>query len=203
MRRALILAALIVLTSTTPAAAAPLGRTVLEGGDPGRRAIYQAIINSGRAPQANVKVKLIERPCPDVEGEPPCVAYDGRWLWYMDPAWAEPQNLAGRFTELSVLHELGHVYDFGGPPDRHRTRFLKALGMAGWLDPLNETWEKFAMGYAYCAAGMSWAEFRRQLPADGAFASKLSTEQGGYWAYGFDYGKRDYQAVCRAIGRRR
>ena len=88
------------------------------------------------------------------------MAYDGRWLWYMDPAWAEPQNLAYRFTELSVLHELGHVYDSGGLPDRHQYP-LPQGARHGWLARPAKRDLGFAMGYAYCAGrSMSWAEFR-------------------------------------------
>lgn len=201
-----IVTLLILLTVAAPASA-KLGRTVLVGGDPERRAIYQAMIDTGRAPQAAVYVRLLEADCPETD-EPgvPCVSTDDgrRWRLYMPPYLLdEPQNVEGRFAELDLLHEVGHVYDFAHPQDRHRTRFLKALGYEGWLDPLNETWEKFAMAYAYCSAGMTWAQYRRELPADGAFASKLSTPEGGFWAYGYDVGKRDYNNGCRAVMRGR
>lgn len=199
------LIALALLLAVAPAAsAAPLGRTTLTGGDPVRRAVYQSWIDRSRAPQAKVAVRLVERDCPE-EGAPLCVTIlDGRnWKLYVAPEWSEPQNTVGRYSELWVLHELGHVYDFSHTRDKHRTRFLRALGMSGWLDPLNETWEKFAMAYGYCGGGLSWAQYRRELPADAGFASRLSTEDGGYWGYGYDFGKRDYEAACRAIGRRR
>lgn len=199
-----IVTLLILLTVAAPASA-KLGRTVLVGGDPERRAIYQAMIDTGRAPQAATVVRLVETGCQNKADGPPCVDIsNGRtWRLYLQPEWAAIENTANRYTELTVLHEIGHVYDFAHPQDRHRTRFLKALGYEGWLDPLNETWEKFAMAYAYCSAGMTWAQYRRELPADGAFASKLSTPEGGFWAYGYDVGKRDYNNGCRAVMRGR
>lgn len=193
----------LLLAIAGTANAAPLGRTVLEGGDPGRRALYQSWIDASRAPQVKATVRLLERDCPEPEAAL-CVSIpNGKtWRLYIDAEWAEPQNTGGRYSELWVLHELGHVYDFSYTRDKHRTKFLRALDTSGWLDPLNETWEKFAMAYAYCGAGMSWAQYRRELPADGGFASRLSTPEGGFWGYGYDVGKRAYEAGCRAVGRR-
>lgn len=205
--RTATLTVLAVLLLAAQASAAPiqLGRTILTGGDPAHRAQYQAWIDAGTAPQAAVYVRLLEADCPETE-EPgvPCVSTDDgrRWRLYMPPYLLEPQNVEGRFAELDLLHEVGHIYDFSYTRDRHRTRFMRVFGYEGWLDPLNTTWEKWAMAYAYCSAGLPWAQYRRELPADGAFASKHSTEHGGFWGYGYDVGKRDYRAACRVVGTR-
>lgn len=202
MRALLLAAAILAVCATSASAIAPLGRTVLTGGDPAHRAQYQAWIDASLAPQVKVTVKLIEKPCPESPEGAPCVDFQtGRWKLYIDAGWLEPQNL--RSGWLNTLHEIGHIYDFEHPRDRHRTRFLRVFGYEGWLDPLNTTWEKFAMAYGYCAAGLSWAEYRLELPADGAFASRNSTEEGGWWGYGYDVGRRDYREACRVIGRRR
>lgn len=58
------------------------------------------------------------------------------------------------------------------------------------------------MSYAYCSAGLTWAQYRLQLPADGAFASKNSTPEGGFWAYGYDVGRRDYRLTCQLLQNR-
>ena len=151
-----------------PAQAGPqkLGRTVLVGGNAAHRRKYQRWIDAARTKvkQARAEVLFREANCPGAGGElTACVIesrffatklrfYIPRELW--TPRYYDPVDL-----QNTVLHELGHVYDFKYNADRHRGGWLQLFGLpptAFYSADPKPPFERFAVGYSYCAQGFNY-----------------------------------------------
>ena len=142
-----------------------LGRTVLLGGNAMHRAEYQAMIDAAApfARQADTVVKFRESNCPGVGKElAACVIasprFDQPMRFYIPKQLRDPRKYDPLDLRNTVLHELGHVYDFLYAADGHRGAFMKIFKMRGrFYSDRNARppYEKFAVGYSYCAENLT------------------------------------------------
>jgi len=170
-RGSLFLAAVMAASALMFVPAAPaqagkqkLGRTVLVGGNAAHRRKYQRWIDAARVnvKMPRTKVLFRESNCPDTSGIAACVIaprfFATKLRFYIPRVLLTPQYYDPVDTKNTVLHELGHVYDFKYNDDHHRGGWLAIFGIPGpfYSDEKNPPYEKFAVGYSYCAAGFSY-----------------------------------------------
>lgn len=178
-RAPLLLAAVIAACalSAAPVGAAQqkLGRTVLVGGNAAHRAEYQGWIDAAAplAKQADTQVRFRESNCPGVAQLAACVISSPRieepLLFYIPRKLRNAKEYDPADFKNTVLHELGHVYDFNYSADGHRGQFMKIFGFHGrfYSDRTKRPpYEKFAVGYSYCAEGLSPEAARKRKKYD-------------------------------------
>lgn len=185
--------AVLALTASS-AGAATLGRTVLAGGNPAARAEYQAMIDGALpfAKQANVKVSFRESNCPGMGRQATACVIEsrfvgGRMSFYIPRALRDPAKYNPVDLRNTVLHELGHVYDFQFGNDGHRRAFMKIFGLRGRFfvfDAVSPPFERFAVGYSYCAEGLTYEQALTRLVFDG---------------YGHRFTAPQYLATCQLV----
>lgn len=203
-RLALILLCVPNALASAPASEAQAHLTLI-GHTPASNALFQRWAGGVRAPTPNMTVYLGTGFCSYFEGRacvavnegPLTTAYLGnhhvRWEIWMPEIGGEygPQS---EWWHLDFLQELGHVYDFAGRHshsyrkvfDRifnYEQGFLAWVGLSNPWQALNDIQEKFAMYYAYCGAGMSFAEERAS----------------SFHGFGVDPGAHEYGEACRLI----
>jgi hypothetical protein len=171
----------------------PPGRTVLVGGNAAHRAEYQAIID-GAAPfvkQAATQVMFRESNCPGVGSElAACVISSPRidqpMRFYIPRQLRNARNYDPTDLRNTVLHELGHVYDFLSPTDGHRGAYMKIFNVRGrfYNNSARPPFEKFAVGYSYCAENLTPQEARKRRKFD---------------FYDYRFSVDQYFALCAAL----
>ena len=160
----------------TTAGAADLGRTVLVGGNPAHRVEYQAWIDAAAplAKQVNTEVKLRESNCPGSGSSlAACVIssthVEDPLLFYIPSKLRNKKYYVPEDLKNTVLHELGHVYDFLYTADRHRQAWMDVFGIAGRFYSDKSTrppYERFAVAYSYCAEGLTAQQARKRKKYD-------------------------------------
>lgn len=176
------------------AGAATLGRTVLTGGNAERRAEYQQMIDSASpfAKQAAVKVALRESNCPGMGRQATACVIEsrfptGRTTLYIPKVLRDPTQYDPIDLRNTVLHEIGHVYDFQFGNDGHRRTFMKIFGLRGRFyvfDAVSPPFERFAVGYSYCAEGLTYEQALTRLEYD---------------SYGHRFTAPQYAATCLLV----
>lgn len=183
---AVMVASAIVFLPAPASEAAPqkLGRTVLVGGNAARRADYQRWIDAARARVRQVKTQVIfrESNCPGSEDLTACViqprSFGSLYRFHIPRALLDPRNYDPVDLQNTVLHELAHVYDFKYNRDRHRGAWLKIFGLPGpfYSQETNPPYERFAVGYSYCAQGFTYERALTRLEYD-VYEHKFTREQ--------------------------
>ena len=122
-----------------------------------------------------------------------CAAFTpgGGYAIYI-PHMAQHPQYAAWWWHLNLLNETGHIYDeYVGGRDHHRRAFSAIYGYdPKWWWPvnpwaaLNEEWEKWSMGYAFCGYGMTYGE------------AHALVESGEYTGFGFNPGPTEYRRTC-------
>jgi hypothetical protein len=179
-RASLLIAAAIAACAfaVAPAGAqqGKLGRTVLVGGNAADRAEYQAMIDAAApfARQADTQVLFRESNCPG-EGKElaACVISSPRidqpLRFYIPRQLRDGKHYDPVDLKNTILHELGHVYDFLYSADGHRGAYMKIFNVHGrfYSDSTSRPpYEKFAVGYSYCAENLTAQQARKRKKFD-------------------------------------
>lgn len=178
-----------------PASQQPqLGRTVLVGGPAAPRREYQAWIDAARANVRQVRalVEFREAPCPGGVARqlsacvivPPPGA--GRARMYIPAELRNPALYVPLDLRNTVLHELGHIYDFGYNRDGHRGAFMRLFGIAGrfYDGGRSPAYERFAVAYSYCAERLTYELALTRIALD-SYVHRFTAPQ--------------YQATCQML----
>lgn len=183
---AAVVAAFVLVAGPAGAQQVKLGRTVLTGGNAAHRAEYQAIID-GALPfvkQADAQVRLRESNCPGAHNElSACVMSSPRvedpLSFYIPRQLRNAREYDPADLKNTVLHELGHVYDFLYSGDSHRRQYMKIFKVRGrfYTDRVRRPpYERFAVGYSYCAEGLTVRAARKRRKFD-VYAYRFTAKQ--------------------------
>lgn len=139
---------------------------------------YQGWADGSLVPTVDGRLTLHLAGCPSAPRLAGCV--DSRRLGelYVNPRLP--------FQQSTLLHELGHIFDFTTMRASDRRAFARAarLRPRGWYAGRNPLFEKFAEGYSFCA------RFRT-----------INRRVGPFATYRYDVGRREHARVCAVIRR--
>ena len=173
---AVLLAAALALTVATTGAEARVALVSPSGGAlPGA---YQGWVNASRVPTVDGRVTVRLAPCPGHPRLAGCVNFRRLDELFLTPGLPRQQS--------TLLHELGHLFDFTTMRAADRRAFARASGRRArnWYAGRNPLFEQFGEGYSFCA------RFRTVVRRVGPFA-----------IYGYDVGPTQHRRVCTVIRR--
>jgi hypothetical protein len=205
MRPALI--TLAALVSSLVLAAPADAHVTFAGDSSAQRALFQSWADSAKVPSPTLTVHLHEGYCPFEGNESStCAAIPDAHNWEIwIPDIVDTEGAYGPPTlwwHLDFLQELAQVYDYTTlTPKRFRRPFDRIFnygeGFKEWIVGLNETGEKFAMYYAYCGLGLSYAQVQQQI----AYSESTTAPERGFAGFGANPTSGEYRQVCRLMVR--
>lgn len=174
---ALVVIALALAAGPLAAGAEARVMLVAPGGGP-LPGQYQAWADGSFVPTVDGRLVLHLAGCPSAPRLAGCV--DSRRLsdLYVNPRLPRQQS--------TLLHELGHIFDFTTMRVGDRRAFARASGLRprSWYAGRNPLFEQFAEGYSFCA------RFRTIARRVGPFAT-----------YSYNVMPRQHERVCAVIRR--
>ena len=173
-----LLAVAFALAAGPLAAGADARVTLVAPGGGALPGQYQGWADASFVPTVDRRLVLHLAGCPRAPRLAGCVDLRKLDALYLNPRLP--------FQQSTLLHELGHIFDFTTLRASDRRAFARASGRraGSWYAGRNPLFEQFAEGYSFCA------RFRTIARSVRPFAT-----------YRYDVGPREHARVCAVIRR--